>query len=90
MNDLYEYDFDLIKIDMKFVQHLDDNDGANRKLMKSLVKVAKEMGLLTLTEGVETTDQYDFVREIGCDKTQGFLLVKPIPLDDYGQAISNK
>lgn len=90
LNSLYEYRFDLIKIDMKFVQHLDDNNGVNRKLMKSLVKVAKEMGLLTLTEGVETTDQYDFVREIGCDKTQGFLLVKPIPLDDYGQAISNK
>ena len=90
LNSLYEYRFDLIKIDMKFVQHLDDNNGVNRKLMKSLVKVAKEMGLLTLTEGVETTDQYDFVREIDCDKTQGFLLVKPTPLDDYGQAISNK
>lgn len=90
LNSLYEYRFDLIKIDMKFVQHLDDNNGVNRKLMKSLVKVAKEMGLLTLTEGVETTDQYDFVREIGCDKTQGFLLVKPTPLDDYGQAIGNK
>ena len=90
LNSLYEYRFDLIKIDMKFVQHLDDNNGVNRKLMKSLVKVAKEIGLLTLTEGVETTDQYDFVREIGCDKTQGFLLGKPTPLDDYGQAISNK
>lgn len=90
LNSLYEYRFDLIKIDMKFVQHLDDNNGVNRKLMKSLVKVAREMGLQTLTEGVETTDQYDFVREIGCDKTQGFLLVKPTQLDDYGQAVSKK
>lgn len=87
MNGLYEYDFDLIKIDMKFVQHLDDNDGANRKLMKSLVKVAKEMGILSLTEGVETEEQYDFVKEIGCNKTQGFLLAKPRPLDDFGRIL---
>lgn len=87
MNDLYEYDFDLIKIDMKFVQHLDDNDGANRKLMKSLVKVAKEMGILSLTEGVETKEQYDFVKEIGCNKTQGFLLGKPRPIDDFGKIL---
>ncbi len=87
MNDLYEYGFDLIKIDMKFVQHLDDNDGANRKLMKSLVKVAKEMGILSLTEGVETKEQYDFVKEIGCNKTQGFLLAKPWPMDDFGRIL---
>ena len=87
LNGLYEYDFDLIKIDMKFVQHLDDNNGVNRKLMKSLVKVAKEMGILSLTEGVETKEQYDFVKEIGCNKTQGFLLAKPRPMDDFGRIL---
>ncbi|MDD6720412.1 MAG: EAL domain-containing protein [Lactobacillus porci] len=87
LNGLYEYDFDLIKIDMKFVQHLDDNNGANRKLMRSLVKVAKEMDILSLTEGVETEEEYAFVKQIGCDKTQGFLLAKPRPMDDFGRIL---
>ena len=87
LNGLYEYDFDLIKIDMKFVQHLDDNNGTNRKLMRSLVKVAKEMDILSLTEGVETEEEYAFVKQIGCDKTQGFLLAKPRPMDDFGRIL---
>ncbi|MFK3587402.1 EAL domain-containing protein [Lactobacillus sp. 23-2] len=87
LNGLYEYDFDLIKIDMKFVQHLDDNNGANRKLMRSLVTVAKEMDILSLTEGVETEEQYAFVKQIGCDKPQGFLLAKPRPMDDFGRIL---
>lgn len=83
LNAMYEYRFDLIKLDMKFVQHLDENHGINRKLMKSLVQVAKEMGMQTLSEGVETEEEYDFVKQIGCSKTQGFLLAQPRPMDDY-------
>ena len=77
MNSLYEYKFDLLKLDMKFVQHLDQNDGINRKLLASLAQMAMKMGLRTLCEGVETEEEYDFVKEIGVDKTQGFLLAKP-------------
>lgn len=51
--------------------------------MKSLVQVAKEMGMQTLSEGVETEEEYDFVKQIGCSKTQGFLLAQPRPMDDY-------
>lgn len=83
LNAMYEYRFDLIKLDMKFVQHLDENHGINRKLMKSLVQVAKEMGMQTLSEGVETEEEHDFVKQIGCSKTQGFLLAQLRPMDDY-------
>ena len=87
LNSLYEYKFDLLKLDMKFVQHLDQNDGINRKLLASLAQMAMKMGLRTLCEGVETEEEYDFVKEIGVDKTQGFLLAKPQPLDDFARPI---
>ena len=87
LNSLYEYQFDLLKLDMKFVQHLDQNNGVNRKVMTCLVQMAMKMGLRTLSEGVETQEEYDFVKEIGVDKTQGFLLAKPQPLDDYGRPV---
>ena len=60
LNAMYEYRFDLIKLDMKFVQHLDENHGINRKLMKSLVQVAKEMRMQTLSEGVEDIKMLGF------------------------------
>ena len=37
----------------------------------------------TLTEGVETQEQYDFLREIGCEKLQGYLFSKPISRADF-------
>ncbi|MGM9910850.1 MAG: EAL domain-containing protein [Lacticaseibacillus absianus] len=87
LNSLYEYRFDLLKLDMKFVQHLDQNNGINRKLLASLVQMAMKMGLRTLCEGVETEEEYSFVKEIGVDKTQGFLLAKPQPLDEFARPV---
>jgi EAL domain-containing protein (putative c-di-GMP-specific phosphodiesterase class I) len=78
---LSQYKVDRIKFDMALVQHLDDNDGANRKIMEAMVGVCREMNVGTLAEGVETKEQLEFLESIGCDLAQGFYLFKPDPTD---------
>jgi EAL domain-containing protein (putative c-di-GMP-specific phosphodiesterase class I) len=74
--------FELIKYDMEMIRHLDDNDGANRLILRDLIHLAKALKLHTLIEGVETKEQLDFAREIGCEFVQGFYYQKPEPLDE--------
>jgi hypothetical protein len=44
--------------------------------------MAKELGMKTLAEGVETKEELDFLKEIGCGKIQGYYYGKPMPIDD--------
>ena len=46
--------------------------------------MAKELGLMTLAEGVETPEQLRLLQNLGCDQFQGFLLGRPMPADDFG------
>ena len=77
-----KYRFDLIKYDMEMIRHLDDNNGANRIILRDLIHLAKALKLHTLIEGVETKEQLDFAREIGCELVQGFYFQKPESLDE--------
>ena len=77
-----KFHFDLIKYDMELMRHLDDSNGANRIILKDLVHLAKALKLHTLVEGVETEEQLDFLKDIGCELAQGFYFHKPEPLDD--------
>ncbi len=78
---LSQYKVDRIKFDMELVQHLDDNNGANRKIMEAMVGVCRQMNVGTLAEGIETKEQLEFLKSIGCDLGQGFFLFKPDPAD---------
>lgn len=87
LNALNDYNFDLVKIDMVFVRHMDDGP-LNRLLIPEIVKVAHKLGLTVLAEGVETEEHRDFLRDAGCDLLQGFLFSKPVKLDENQQVIS--
>ena len=87
LNALNDYNFDLVKIDLVFVRHLDDGP-LNRLLIPEIAKVAHKLGLTVLAEGVETEEQRDFLQEAGCDLLQGFLFSKPVKLDENQQVIS--
>lgn len=75
------FHFDLIKIDQSLVSRMDQDGGANRVLIKAIVQTAHQLGIQTLCEGVETREQFEFVKEAACDFTQGFYFFKPEPLD---------
>ena len=79
LNTLKDYKFDELKIDMAFLSNFNE---ASRTIISSTVRMAKNLGLKTLAEGVETKEQLEFLKGIGCEKVQGYYYGKPQPLQD--------
>lgn len=69
--------FDLIKLDMRFLQNFDKGD-ASKIILTELIRMAIGLGIDTITEGVETKEQAEFLKEVGCTKLQGFYYCRPI------------
>lgn len=85
LNVLKDIELDIVKLDMKF---LSDSNGEvqNRRgniILTSVARMAKWLGTPAIVEGVETIEQADFLRSIGCDYIQGYLYSKPLPESDY-------
>ena len=74
-NVLKDYEFDELKLDMKFIS---SENLKSRKIIMSIVDMAKKIGIKTLAEGVETHSQFEFLRNIGCEKIQGYYFGKPM------------
>jgi len=83
LNVFSQFDVDLVKFDRNLLRHLDDNNGVNRTIMRTMVAMAGELGIHTLAEGVEKSDQDEFIGSIGCELEQGFYFYRPEPLDDH-------
>ena len=76
LNVLKEYDFDLLKFDMRFVHEMTRGSKAEI-ILSDLVNMAKQLDIATLAEGVETEEQYDILRSIGCGRLQGYYFDSP-------------
>ncbi|SER06226.1 diguanylate cyclase (GGDEF) domain-containing protein [Lachnospiraceae bacterium NE2001] len=72
--------FDVIKLDMKFMKQF-GNDEKNHIILTELIKMAIGLGIDTVCEGVETEEQVEFLREVGCTKLQGYYFCKPVPYE---------
>jgi EAL domain-containing protein (putative c-di-GMP-specific phosphodiesterase class I) len=75
---LKRYPFDTLKIDRSFVHNL-ERDHDDHNLTRTIIAMARALGLKTIAEGVETTAGADLLRNEGCDLLQGFLYSKPLP-----------
>ncbi|MBR6184921.1 MAG: EAL domain-containing protein [Clostridia bacterium] len=73
--------FDVIKLDMRFLQKFEKGD-ESRIILTEIVKMCIGLGVETVCEGVETKEQEEFLREIGCTKLQGFFYCKAVPLEE--------
>jgi EAL domain-containing protein (putative c-di-GMP-specific phosphodiesterase class I) len=70
--------FDVFKIDQQFVRALSTDPHAPA-IVEMILAMAEALGQETVAEGVETREQLDCVRALGCDLVQGYLLAKPMP-----------
>ncbi|MBR3532593.1 MAG: GGDEF and EAL domain-containing protein [Clostridiales bacterium] len=89
LNTLTEYSFDVLKLDLVFMRNLKNNPKTGT-LMNFIVKGATSMGLSTLCEGVESDEQLKFLKKIGCNRAQGYLFGKPMPMDESRAHTSEK
>jgi EAL domain-containing protein (putative c-di-GMP-specific phosphodiesterase class I) len=78
---LNRFPIDVLKIDRSFVMHM-LSDSASLKIVRTIIRLARELGMAVVAEGVEHLDEVALLRELGCDYLQGFLFAKPLPLPD--------
>ncbi len=86
LNVLKDLNFDIIKLDMMFLEGK-GSTGRGGTILASVVNMAKWLDIPVIAEGVETAEQADFLRSIGCDYIQGFLYSKPLSEAEYESLI---
>ena len=72
---------DTLKIDKSFIDTVID-DESTQVIAESIVSMVKKLGYETVAEGVETKEQFEYLKKIECDNIQGFLLGKPMPEEE--------
>lgn len=83
LNVLKDMEVDYLKVDMKFLQQDQEFNGKGEKVLTSVVRMAKWLHLPSIVEGVETMEQVDFLKCIGCEYAQGYYYAKPMPVEEY-------
>ena len=87
LNVLQNYAFDVIKFDMLFLRKM---SAKGRNMLASLISMAKTLGVHTLTEGVETNEQREFLLDVGCEAQQGFYYARPLSKETLIEQIDQK
>lgn len=83
---LAQLPIDYLKIDRSFVINL-FKDHKTLSVVRSIIYMAQQLGLKVITEGIETEEEFVFVRELGSDYGQGYFFSRPIPFADYLELI---
>ncbi|MEA5084623.1 MAG: EAL domain-containing protein [Lachnospiraceae bacterium] len=89
LNMLKDVPVDILKIDMKFIEDLEVSSRAG-SVMANVIRMAKWLNMSVVAEGVETKAQLVVLRNIGCDKVQGYYLSKPLPTEEFKKLMSGE
>jgi PAS domain S-box-containing protein len=85
---LQSFRVDTLKIDRFFVSRI-DTDPETLEIVRTIVMLAHNLGMKVVAEGVETQSQMDLLREIGCERAQGYLFSKPADPEAIGKLLTN-
>lgn len=80
LNSMKNLPIDVLKIDKSFIDNTIPN-GVNRRIVKTIISLAHEIGLKVIAEGVEEKEQLTYLNLCGCNNMQGYLFSKPVPED---------
>jgi EAL domain-containing protein (putative c-di-GMP-specific phosphodiesterase class I) len=84
LNMLKNMPVDIIKIDMMFVNDMKEVSRTST-ILRNVINMMTELGLVPLTEGIETEEQYELLAKMGCKLFQGYLFAKPMPVEEFEQ-----
>jgi diguanylate cyclase (GGDEF)-like protein/PAS domain S-box-containing protein len=88
MSYLKNFPLDTLKIDRSFITDV-STDPDSAAIARAIIAMAKQLGLNTIAEGVETLAQFAFLQEQKCDQIQGYLVGKPMPVEDVEQFLES-
>ena len=83
---LHKFPIHTLKIDRAFVS---STEGENWEIVRTIISLARNLGMDVIAEGVETESQKDYLLSLGCDKAQGFLFSRPLDSDGVTAAFSS-
>ena len=87
LNMLKDVNVDVIKIDTKFLDMNENSQSRGMGILETIVRMARVMQMKIIAEGVETKDQVDFLRNIGCIYGQGYYYYRPLPVEEAEQLL---
>lgn len=82
LNMLKDIEADVLKIDMGFLRQT-ENEIKGQDILESVINLAGKIGMVVITEGVETKEQLNMLSNMGCGLFQGYYFSKPIPIDEF-------
>jgi len=77
---LSQFPIDVLKIDQSFVRNLQTNL-MNKPIIQAIVSLAQSLELSCVAEGIEESEQLDYIRALGCEQIQGYYFSKPMPIE---------
>ena len=77
-----------LKIDRDFVMNMLESDG-DRSIVETIIELAHRFDMKVVAEGVESAEQLNMLKKLGCDMAQGFYVSEPLPHDEYCQWLKN-
>lgn len=91
LNMIKKVDLDTIKIDKSLIPFDDVNNNKHQDIVmfSSIINLIGRLGKKSVAEGVETTQQLDYLEKLGCDIVQGYVFDKPLPKDEFEQRLES-
>ncbi len=87
---LAQLPFTIVKMDRSLIQNLSDQYSNSHAQVRSIIDMAHGIGIQVTAEGIEEHKQREALEEMGCDKAQGYLFAKPLPVDEVAPVVTNR
>lgn len=85
---LHAFPFDKIKLDQSFVRKIPEDRSA-MAIVRTILALGQSLAVPVLAEGIETEEQLEFLAAEGCKEGQGYLMARPVPLNEILPAVAN-
>ncbi len=86
---LKRFPIQTLKIDKSFIRHIHDAT-EDQEIVRTIIALARTLNLTTVAEGVESKEQLELVREMGCDEAQGYVIARPMPAIELEKLLANQ
>lgn len=86
---LHRFPIDMLKVDRSFVSSMEDGT-ENGEIVRTVIALAKTLGLSVVAEGIESIHQLHQLRVLGCEYGQGYLFSRPVPVEEVEKLLADK
>jgi len=86
LNMLKEVPFQVLKTDLEFLSATGDEQRKDR-ILDGIIRMAHEMGMLVIAEGVETKEQADYLLALNCEQMQGYYFSQPLSVEEFEKLV---